>query len=289
MRTTIAMCAALLAAAAFGQGQAFFGPFTDAEAQLLSAVWPEIRKIEDFEDIDWPAYGLARAPGNVDVHRAMAARWDELRRAQRFEQIDWDRVVRGEQRPSRESRGQIDRFEEQFPGPFSNVGPFTRDEAATLSRIWPEIREAEEFADIDWRAYGLQRAPGDADARRILAASWHEVRRESRFEDIDWDDVVDERDLATSRRHAGGFGGGASATGPFTQHEAALMSQVWSRIREVPAYDEIDWSAVGLSGPPGDRAARRIMASNWQRLREAERFDDIDWATVPDRPRRVLR
>lgn len=286
MRPMIAIVAALLAAGAFAQGGAYYGPFTDAEAQLLSAVWPEIRAAEDFEDIEWPAHGLARAPGNSEVRRAMAANWDELRRAQRFEQIDWNGVVRGERRTSRAD--QIDRFEQQFPGPFSDVGPFTRDEAALMSRLWPQIREAAEFDDIDWDAYGLQRAPGGADARRIMATNWTEVRRETRFEDVDWDEIVDQRELASSRRYAGGFAGD-SAANPFTQHEAALMSQVWDRIRAAATYDDIDWRGVGLSGPPGDRAARRIMANHWGQLRAAERFEDIDWAATTNRPRRVLR
>ena len=287
MRLTIAIVAALLATGAFAQNGAYYGPFTDAEAQLLSAVWSEIRVAEDYEDIDWPAHGLARAPGSSEVRRVMAANWDELRRAQRFEQIDWDRVVRGDQRTSRSN--QVDRFEEQFPGPFTDVGPFTRDEAALMSRLWPEIREAARFDHIDWNAYGLARAPGGADAREILAAHWDEVRREPRFEDIEWDRVVDERELASSRRYAGGFGGGASATGPFTEFEAGLMSQVWGRIRQAETYDDIDWRSVGLSGPPGNRAARRIMANHWGELREAERFEEIDWAATTGRPRRVLR
>ena len=60
-------------------------------ARLLSAVWPEIRAAEDYEDINWPAHGLARAPGSRDVQRVMSGNWDELRLAQRFEQIDSNR------------------------------------------------------------------------------------------------------------------------------------------------------------------------------------------------------
>lgn len=287
MRLTITIFAALFATGAFAQGRAYYGPFTDAEAQLLSAVWSEIRVAEDYEDIDWPAYGIARAPGSSDVRRAMAANWDELRRAPRFEQINWNRLVRGEQRTSRSD--QIDRFEEQFPGPFTGVGPFTRDEAALMSRLWPQIREAAQFDDIDWNAYGLSRAPGGADAREIMATHWNEVRREPRFENIDWDDVVDDRELTSSRRYAGGFGGAVDSTGPFTEFEAGLMSQVWDRIRQADAYEDIDWRSVGLSGPPGDRAARRVMASYWGELRQAERFEEIDWPATTSRSRRVLR
>jgi hypothetical protein len=285
MRLTITIVAALLATAAFAQGR--YGPFSDAEAQLLSAVWPEIRVAENYEDINWPAHGLARAPGNAEVRRAMAANWDELRRAQRFEQINWDRVVRGDQRTSRSN--QIDRFEEQFPGPFTDVGPFTRDEAALMSRLWPEIRVAARFDDINWNAHGLQRAPGGADAREVMAAHWDEVRRAQRFEDIDWDRIVDERELGSSRRYAGGFGGGSGSTGPFTDFEAGLMSQVWGTIRQAARYEDINWGSVGLSGPPGDRTARRIMASYWGELRQAQRFEDIDWDSTTGRSRRVLR
>lgn len=285
MKRTLAILAAALATGAFAQG-GYYGPFTDAEAQLLSAVWPEIREAEDYEDINWSAHGLSRAPGSSEVRRAMAANWDELRQARRFEQIDWNRVVRGEPRSRRSD--QIDRFEEQFPGPFTDVGPFTRDEAAVMSRLWPEIREAADFDDINWNAYGLQRAPGGADARRIMAAHWDEVRREARFENIDWDEIVDERELESSRRYAGGFGG-SSSTGPFTEFEAGLMSQAWGKIRQAASYDDIDWRAAGLSGPPGNRAARRIMAEHWGELREAERFEDIDWSATTGRSRRVLR
>ena len=263
MKLTIAIVATLLATGAFAQN-AFYGPFTDAEAQLLSAVWPEIREAEDYEDIDWPAYGLARAPGSSEVRRAMAANWDEVRQAPRFEQVNWDRVVRGEPRGGRSD--QIDRFEEQFPGPFTDVGPFTRDEAALMSRLWPEIREAEQFDDIDWRAYGLQRAPGGADAREIMAAHWSEVRREARFENIDWDEIVDERDLRSSRRYAGGFGGGSS-TGPFNEFEAGLMSQVWGKIRQAESYDEIDWREAGSASFIFSRMCirpRRAWSSAWR-------------------------
>ena len=97
MKFTIAILAALLiATGAFAQdrgGGAYYGPFTDAEAQLLSAVWPEIREAENYGDINWPAHGLARAPGSREVQRVMSANWPELRTASRFEQIDWDELV----------------------------------------------------------------------------------------------------------------------------------------------------------------------------------------------------
>ena len=54
MRWTIAMCAMLLATfGAYGQLHGSSGPFTNEEAQLMSAVWPKIREAATFEDIDW--------------------------------------------------------------------------------------------------------------------------------------------------------------------------------------------------------------------------------------------
>jgi hypothetical protein len=292
MRRTIATLAALFVTmAASGQG-AFYGPFTDAEAQLLSAVWPEIREAENYEDINWPAHGLSRAPGSRDVQRMMSLNWRELRQAPRFEQVNWDEVAAGGgglQGRSRRYEDRTDSLEQQAQGPFSDVGPFTRDEAAVMSELWPEIRDAASFDDIDWRAYGLARAPGNADARRLLAAHWNEARREARFEDIDWNRVVDERELRTSRerQYAGGFSGGTTAN-PFTREESEIMSQIWGRIREAGNFEDIDWRSVGLSGPPGNREARRLMAMHWGEIREAARFEDISWSATTG-PRRVLR
>jgi hypothetical protein len=294
MKTTIAIVAALvLATGALAQnrGGAFYGPFTDAEAQFLSAVWPEIREAAAYEDIDWTAYGFARAPGSPNTQRLMAARWGELRTAARFEQIDWDELI--EDRTPQSSRYQrsseqrsSERFEREFPGPFTGYGPFTRDEAGILSSVWPEIREAARFSDIHWRAFGLARAPGTSDARRLLADNWGEARREERFEDIDWDRIVDDRELTTSRRYAGGFSG--SSTMLFTRDDAAALSQVWGEIRKAAEFEDIDWRTVGLLRAPGSAQARRVMAANWAQLREAARFEDIDWATL-GQSRRVLR
>jgi hypothetical protein len=290
MRFTIAILAALLVGTgALAQDRgAYYGPFTDAEAQLLSAVWPEIREAANYEDINWANLGIARPPGNRDVQRAMSANWAELRRAPRFEQIDWDRLVA--ESGSRSSRyDQTDRFERQFPGRSSTyygAGPFTREEADILSQVWPDIREAASFSDIDWRAYGLSRAPGSSDARRAMAANWNELRRESRFEDIDWDAIADDPRRA-NRQYAGGFG--SSSASPFTTDEAAVMSRVWGQIREAGNFNDINWRAAGLSGPPGNREARRIMATHWGQLREAARFEDIDWASTTGSRTRVLR
>ena len=105
MKTAIAILATmLLANAALAQDRgAYYGPFTDSEAQLLRAVWPEIREAANFEDINWSAHGLARAPGSREVQRAMAANWDEVRQARRFEEVDWTEVVDG--RNARNNRG----------------------------------------------------------------------------------------------------------------------------------------------------------------------------------------
>jgi hypothetical protein len=292
MKLTIAMFATLLATGVFAQGRAgaYYGPFTDAEAQLMSAVWPEIRQAARFEDINWPAHGLNRAPGSRDVQRLMATNWGEIREAPRFEQVDWDELV--EDRAPQTSRNErsSERFEQQFPGPFTGYGPFTRDEAGVLATLWPSIREAASFDDINWRAHGLAQAPGDADARRLLAANWDEARRHQRFADIDWDAIVDDADLRTSRERqfAGGFGGPAAGS-PFSREETATMSRIWGQIREAAAFDDIDWRSLGLLGPPGSREARRIMATHWGMLREAARFEDIDWAATTGQPRRVLR
>ena len=132
-----------------------------------------------------------------------------------------------------------------------------------------------------------QAAVGDADARRIMAANWDELRREERFESIDWDDVVDQRELPSSRQYAGGFG--SASANPFTREEAATMSRIWPQIRAAAEFDHIDWRSLGLLGPPGDREARRIMATHWGQLREASRFEDIDWAATVGTRSRVLR
>ena len=184
MKFTIAILAALLmATSAFAQNRgagAYYGPFTDAEAQLLSAVWPQIREAENYEDINWPAYGLARSPGSRDVQRLMSANWPELRTASRFEQINWDKVVEGPPQQTRryQNEGSQDRFERQYPGEQGRrgVGPFSSAETALMSRVWPQIREAARYDDIDWRALGISREPGDRTARNIMASNWGQLR-----------------------------------------------------------------------------------------------------------------
>ena len=120
----------------------------------------------------------------------MAVNWRELRTAPRFEQIDWDRLVGSPSRQSRryEREGSYDRFERQYPGESGgyDAGPFTSAEAAVMSQVWPQIREAGSFHDINWRALGVERAPGDRQARSIMASHWGELREAERFEDINW-------------------------------------------------------------------------------------------------------
>ena len=48
-------------------------------------------------------------------------------------------------------------------------GPFTGYEAEALSDVWPEIRGAAHFEDINWRAHGLSGPPGNSEAQRLLS------------------------------------------------------------------------------------------------------------------------
>ena len=47
----------MAAPAARAQSGGHTGPLTDYEAGLMSDVWSEIRRVENFEDIDWQAVG----------------------------------------------------------------------------------------------------------------------------------------------------------------------------------------------------------------------------------------
>lgn len=164
-------------------------------------------------------------------------------------------------------------------------GPFTGYEAETLSEVWPQIREAASWQDIDWRALGMRRAPGSPEAQSVMARNWDDLRREERFTDIDWDDYFADRGERAGRynstdrfeRQFPGSSAGPYYAGPFTREEAAIMSRVWPEIRAADSFEDIDWRAYSLSGPPGSRDARRIMSRNWSELREAARFEDIDW------------
>jgi hypothetical protein len=164
---------------------------------------------------------------------------------------------------------------------YSSTGPLTGYEAEAISDVWREIRQAEDFEDINWRAHGLNRAPGSAEAQRFLAANWDDLRREERFDDIDWDEYRDERSSRIERygRNETGFPRDERNfdDSPFTSEEAAAMSRAWGQLREAARFEDINWRAAGLSGPPGSREDRRRMASNWGELREAARFEDIDW------------
>jgi hypothetical protein len=167
--------------------------------------------------------------------------------------------------------------------------PFTGYEADVLSDVWPDIRQASSFEDIDWRAAGLERAPGSPEAQRFLAEHWDEARRAERFAYIDWDELSqdDRRRRPRGERYARAERDDRSARpvasderyreSPFTREEAAAMSRVWGKIREAARFEDIDWRAVGLSGPPGDREARRLTSRHWPQLREAARFEEIDW------------
>ena len=186
MKFTIGILAALLittAALAQNRGaSAYYGPFTDAEAQLLSAVWPEIRVAANYEDINWPAHGLSRPPGNRNAQRLMAENWRELRNASRFEQINWDALAAG---PPQQTRGSG----QQNPGQQGGgaIGPFDSQDAAVMSRIWSQIRVAARYEDINWRAHGVSRAPGDRTAQEIMSRYWGELREADRLEDINWE------------------------------------------------------------------------------------------------------
>ena len=262
MRATIAIFATLLAAGGAFAQQFGSGPFSREEAEVLSTVWPEIREAAEFEDINWRAYGLSRAPGDTQARRLMATHWDELRRAGRFDDIDWQATA-----GYRTSSSNVFADDDE-------AGPFTSREAELMSRVWPEIRQAAAFEDIDWQRLGLPGAPGNRDARRLMATHWDSLRREERFTDIDWRDADWQRDRPTARVWQRDD---SSLSNPFTRQEAAEMSRVWPEIREAGAFDDIDWQGIGLARAPGDRQARRLMADHWDSLRREADFEDIDW------------
>ena len=178
MKPAIAILGALIAAAAQAESRdGFTGPLTGYEAELLSDVWYEIREAENFEDINWPAHGLNRAPASPEAQQFLAAHWDELRREERFGDIDWDEY--GDKRSRRAERHA--RVESDY-----DDSPFPHEDAAAMSLAWGRIREAARFDDIDWRAMGLSRRPGNRDARRLTSRHWGELRKAEHFEDIDW-------------------------------------------------------------------------------------------------------
>jgi hypothetical protein len=156
----------------------------------------------------------------------------------------------------------------------SSANPFSSQESQLLSGVWPKIREARDFDDIDWHAVGLTHAPGDSDARRVLADHWSKLRGERDFDDIDWRAI---RDDESGHSHTLARDDLDTETGPFTRDEARELSNAWPKIREADSFDDIDWRSVGLDRAPGDRDAREFMAEHWSSLRRANRFDDIDW------------
>jgi hypothetical protein len=156
------------------------GPFTRPEAEALERVWPEIRQAAAYEDINWQALGLSRPPGDREARERMARHWDSVRRHARFSDIDWSDIDYATSRDFPTSRA--------LPRDESWVsGPFTRDEAELLDEVWPQIRQASHYEDVNWQALGLRRAPGDRDAQRLMATHWDSVRRAADFDDIDWE------------------------------------------------------------------------------------------------------
>src|SRR5687767_8844203 len=95
MRLAIAILVTLVTAmAARGQTRdGFTGPLTGYEAGLMSEVWADIREVEDFDDINWPAHGLNRAPASPEAQDFLARHWDDLRREERFADIEWDEYL----------------------------------------------------------------------------------------------------------------------------------------------------------------------------------------------------
>ena len=95
MRLAIAIFLMLVTATAVHaqSRDGFSGPLTGYEAELMSDVWSDIREVEDFGKINWPAHGLNRAPASPEAQRFLAAHWDELRREERFGDIEWDEYL----------------------------------------------------------------------------------------------------------------------------------------------------------------------------------------------------
>jgi len=152
----------------------------------------------------------------------------------------------------------------------SSSSPFSRQDEQLMSSVWSKIREARDYDDIDWKAVGLARAPGNTSAQRLMADNWSRLRTEPRFDDIDWGNVRDTGNRTSAQRYD-------EETGPFTRDEARQLSAVWSKIRDANSFADIDWKAVGMSRAPGDREAQAFATAHWGSLRRAERFDDIDW------------
>ena len=176
MRLAIVILVALLAGTSVqAQGRdGFAGPFTGYEAQQLSEVWSQIRVAAHFEDINWSAHGLNRAPGSPEAQRILSDNWDEYYGSRNAQSSRTERYGRGD----------------GGSGVYDEVGyhnsPYTRDEFEAMSEVWSRIRQAARYDDINWRGLGLAGAPGGHDARRLTGKYWNELRKAARFEDINW-------------------------------------------------------------------------------------------------------
>lgn len=279
MRYAIAILVALMigtAAHAQGRGD-FTGPFTGYEAQTLSEVWPDIRKAAHFEDINWSTHGLSRAPGSSEAQRILSANWEELRREEHFADIDWNEYSGNRSASARSRTERYGRAETGFPDEGGYRGsPFAREDFEDMSRVWSEIRVAARFEDINWRTHGLSRAPGSAEAQRILSTNWNELRREERFTDIDWDEYS-AYSGSTGRYGRADSGSVGYHNSPYSEEDFEDLSRVWGQIRQAAHYEDINWRGLGLSGPPGDQEARRLTSRYWNDLRKAAHFEDINW------------
>jgi hypothetical protein len=171
----------LLSVVGIALADSFSSPFSRQEARLMSGVWPRIRDARDFADIDWRSVGLPDAPGTLEARRFVAEHWSQLRTAAAFDDINWraSGYENNDRSPPRGSGEARNGYNDQ-------TGPFTRQEARALRRVWPTIRDAANFADINWRSVGLPRAPGDRAARDFIARDWDSLRRAAQFDDIDW-------------------------------------------------------------------------------------------------------
>jgi len=160
-------------------------------------------------------------------------------------------------------------------------GPFTGYESERLSEVWPDIRKAAHFEDINWSTHGLPRAPGSPEAQRILSDNWNELRSEEHFADIDWADYNAQSGRAERYARADSSSpadeGGGYHNSPYTHEEFEEMSRVWDKLRQAARYEDVNWHSLGLSSAPGDHDARRITARYWNELRKAAHFEDINW------------
>src|SRR5690554_2004126 len=85
------------------------------------------------------------------------------------------------------------------PAQEDNASPFTRWEVEQLSEVWPHIRTAGRFEDINWEAMGFRSAPGDAEARRLMEEHWGELRVAENFQDINWEATTGYRERDEDR------------------------------------------------------------------------------------------